>query len=129
MIIDDTEKGCKRFQNANGQRSKSGNIYSRIRGEKRMGRAVYGLYLLKRKIDMSLKYIFPPRGALSGKYPCLRRSVLLLPFVWFYHIFIHGAVFFVKKARRHVNVKNALPEHGLSEQRILMFRKLNMISH
>lgn len=68
------------------ERHKSGMEYNRQLLLKEKSQWQYVMFMIQWKVKSGLNAMFPSVTKLRRKYPCAERHLLLIPFVWIYHV-------------------------------------------
>lgn len=129
LLLSDLIQGGYMGEREKDDRHKSGMEYNRQMLLKEKSQWQYVLYMMRWKLTSGLNAMFPPIPKLRKKYPCIDRNILLVPFVWLYHVFS----FPIRNRHKMVPGKdiqwNPESDNMVVRTRLDLFRKMQMIDN
>lgn len=127
MILDDLENGGWLGKIDEKAREEGWYEYNRQLLMKNRSKAQYLLFMLRWKIGAYLKALFPSRKTLAIRYPCVQKSVIVIPFAWVHRLIFRGSRA-VKKGALTTYIVTDEKKIGASAQtRVQMFKDLGMM--
>lgn len=127
MILDDLENGGWLGRRDEKAREEGWHEYNRQLLMKKKGKARYGLYMVRWKMDMYRKALFPSRKTLALRYPCVQKCALLIPFVWLHRLIFRGCRAVRKGALTSYIVTDEKKISPSGQARVQMFKRLGMM--
>lgn len=127
MILDDLENGGWLGKIDEKAREEGWYEYNRQLLMKNRSKAQYLLFMLHWKIGAYLKALFPSRKTLAIRYPCVQKSVIVIPFVWVHRLIFRGSRAVKKGALTTYIVTDEKKIGASAQERVQMFKNLGMM--
>ena len=127
MILDDLENGGWLGKIDEKAREEGWYEYNRQLLMKNRSKAQYLLFMLHWKIGAYLKALFPSRKTLAIRYPCVQKSVLLIPLVWLHRLIFRGSRAVKKGALTTYIITDEKKIGTSAQERVQMFKNLGMM--
>ena len=127
MILDDLENGGWLGKIDEKAREEGWYEYNRQLLMKNRSKAQYLLFMLHWKIGAYLKALFPSRETLAIRYPCVQKSVIVIPFAWLHRLIFRGSRAVKKGALTTYIVTDEKKIGASAQERVQMFKKLGMM--
>lgn len=124
MILDDLETGGFLGLSDKKNRNDGWHAYTRLRSEKLHSNRWYRFYMKRRAI---LPALFPPRAHLENTYPSLVKHSYLIGFFWLHRLLVRGGRRLLRNDIHANIVENEDEISQVGQERMEMFRKLDMI--
>lgn len=127
MILDDLENGGWLGKMNEKAREEGWYEYNRQLLMKNRSRTQYIFFMLRWKMGTYLTALFPSRKTLAIRYPCVQKSVLVIPFVWLHRLIFRGSRAVKKGALTSYIVTNEKMLGASAQERVQMFKNLGMM--
>ena len=127
MILDDLENGGWLGKIDEKDREEGWYEYNRQLLMKNRSKAQYLLFMLHWKIGAYLKALFPSRKTLAIRYPCVQKSVIVIPFAWVHRLIFRGSRAVKKGALTTYIVTDEKKIGASAQERVQMFKNLGMM--
>lgn len=127
MILDDLENGGWLGKIDEKAREEGWYEYNRQLLMKNRSKAQYLLFMLRWKTGAYLKALFPSRKTLAIRYPCVQKSVIVIPFVWVHRLIFRGSRAVKKGALTTCIVTDEKKIGASAQERVQMFKNLGMM--
>lgn len=127
QILTDVETGGWLGMNNRENRKRSGYAYNQELMLRQLSPVKYRLYMFKWRHGLSLRTFFPERSQLLPAYPWLAKYPLLLPAAWVHRLFFRGLAAWKKERTLDNDISGTTTESAEWEQRLTLFRTLNML--
>lgn len=127
MILEDLENGGWLGKMDENARAEGWYEYNHQLLMKNRSKAQYLRFMLRWKMDIYLKALFPSRKALAIRYPCVQKSVLFIPLVWLHRLLFRGSRAVKKGALTAYIVTDEKKVGALAQERVQMFKRLGMM--
>lgn len=127
MIMDDLESGGWLGQIDKKSREEGWFEYNRQLLMRNRNRAQYLTFMLWWKKDIYLRALFPSRERLATQYPSVKKSAIVIPFVWLYRIVFRSWRAVKKGALTASIVTDEDKISALGQKRVQMFKQLKMM--
>lgn len=127
MILDDLENGGWLGKIDEKAREEGWYEYNRRLLMKNRSKAQYLLFMLRWKIGVYLKALFPSRKTLAIRYPCVQKSALLIPLVWLHRLIFRGSRAVKKRALTTYIITDEKKIGTSAQERVQMFKNLGMM--
>lgn len=127
MILDDLENGGWLGKIDEKAREEGWYEYNRRLLMKNRSKAQYLLFMLRWKIGVYLKALFPSRKTLAIRYPCVQKSALLIPLVWLHRLIFRGSRAVKKGALTTYIITDEKKIGTSAQERVQMFKNLGMM--
>ena len=127
MILDDLESGGWLGKIDEKAREEGWYEYNRQLLMKNRSKAQYLLFMLRWKIGAYLKALFPSRKTLAIRYPCVQKSVIVIPFAWVHRLIFRGSRAVKKGALTTYIIADEKKIGTSAQERVQMFKNLGMM--
>ena len=127
MILDDLENGGWLGKIDEKAREEGWYEYNRQLLMKNRSKAQYLLFMLRWKMGAYLKALFPSRKTLAIRYPCVQKSVIVIPFAWVHRLIFRGSRAVKKGALTTYIVTDEKKIGASAQERVQMFKNLGMM--
>ena len=127
MILDDLENGGWLGKIDEKAREEGWYEYNRQLLMKNRSKAQYLLFMLRWKIGAYLKALFPSRKTLAIRYPCVQKSVIVIPFAWVHRLIFRGSRAVKEGALTTYIVTDEKKIGASAQERVQMFKNLGMM--
>ena len=127
MILDDLESGGWLGKIDEKAREEGWYEYNRQLLMKNRSKAQYLLFMLRWKIGAYLKALFPSRKTLAIRYPCVQKSVIVIPFAWVHRLIFRGSRAVKEGALTTYIVTDEKKIGTSAQERVQMFKNLGMM--
>lgn len=127
MILDDLENGGWLGKIDEKAREEGWYEYNRQLLMKNRSKSQYLLFMLRWKTGAYLKALFPSRKTLAIRYPCVQKSVIVIPFVWVHRLIFRGSRAVKKGALTTYIVTDEKKIGASAQERVQMFKNLGMM--
>ena len=127
MILDDLENGGWLGKIDEKAREEGWYEYNRRLLMKNRSKAQYLLFMLRWKLGVYLKALFPSRKTLAIRYPCVQKSALLIPLVWLHRLIFRGSRAVKKGALTTYIITDEKKIGTSAQERVQMFKNLGMM--
>ena len=127
MILDDLENGGWLGKIDEKAREEGWYEYNRQLLMKNRSKAQYLLFMLRWKIGAYLKALFPSWKTLAIRYPCVQKSVIVIPFAWVHRLIFRGSRAVKKGALTTYIVTDEKKIGTSAQERVQMFKNLGMM--
>ena len=127
MILDDLESGGWLGKIDEKAREEGWYEYNRQLLMKNRSKAQYLLFMLRWKIGAYLKALFPSRKTLAIRYPCVQKSVMVIPFAWVHRLIFRGSRAVKKGALTTYIITDEKKIGTSAQERVQMFKNLGMM--
>lgn len=127
MILDDLESGGWLGKMEEKAREEGWYEYNRQLLMKNRSRLQYWLFMLRWKMGVYGKALFPPRKELAVRYPCVQKTALVIPFVWLHRLIFRGSRAVKKGALTTYIVTDEKKISPSGQARVQMFKRLRMM--
>ena len=127
MILDDLENGGWLGKIDEKAREEGWYEYNRQLLMKNRSKAQYLLFMLHWKIGAYLKALFPSRKTLAIRYPCVQKSVIVIPFAWVHRLIFRGSRAVKKGALTTYIITDEKKIGTSAQERVQMFKNLGMM--
>lgn len=127
MILDDLENGGWLGKIDEKAREEGWYEYNRQLLMKNRSKAQYLLFMLHWKIGAYLKALFPSRKTLAIRYPCVQKSVIVIPFAWVHRLIVRGSRAVKKGALTTYIITDEKKIGTSAQERVQMFKNLGMM--
>lgn len=127
MILDDLENGGWLGKIDEKAREEGWYEYNRQLLMKNRSKAQYLLFMLHWKIGAYLKALFPSRKTLAIRYPCVQKSVIVIPFAWVHRLIVRGSRAVKEGALTTYIITDEKKIGTSAQERVQMFKNLGMM--
>ena len=127
MILDDLESGGWLGKIDEKAREEGWYEYNRQLLMRNRSKAQYLLFMLHWKIGAYLKALFPSRKTLAIRYPCVQKSVIVIPFAWVHRLIFRGSRAVKKGALTTYIITDEKKIGTSAQERVQMFKNLGMM--
>ena len=127
MILDDLESGGWLGKIDEKAREEGWYEYNRQLLMKNRSKAQYLLFMLRWKIGAYLKALLPSRKTLAIRYPCVQKSVIVIPFAWVHRLIFRGSRAVKEGALTTYIVTDEKKIGTSAQERVQMFKNLGMM--
>lgn len=127
MILDDLENGGWLGKIDEKAREEGWYEYNRQLLMKNRSKAQYLLFMLHWKIGAYLKALFPSRKTLAIRYPCVQKSVMVIPFAWVHRLIFRGSRAVKEGVLTTYIVTDEKKIGASAQERVQMFKNLGMM--
>ena len=127
MILDDLENGGWLGKIDEKAREEGWYEYNRQLLMKNRSKAQYLLFMLRWKIGAYLKALFPSRKTLAIRYPCVQKSVMVIPFAWVHRLIFRGSRAVKEGALTTYIITDEKKIGTSAQERVQMFKNLGMM--
>ena len=127
MILDDLESGGWLGKIDEKAREEGWYEYNRQLLMRNRSKAQYLLFMLHWKIGAYLKALFPSRKTLAIRYPCVQKSVIVIPFAWVHRLIFRGSRAVKEGALTTYIITDEKKIGTSAQERVQMFKNLGMM--
>ena len=127
MLVTDLEEGGWLGRKDQHAREEGWHEYNRQLLMENKSKAQYWLYMLRWKLGMYWKALFPTFDALAAKYPYIRKCPLLTPWAWLHRLIFRGSKAVKNGALTSYMVIDEEKVSAVGKERVRMFRSLDML--
>ena len=127
MILDDLESGGWLGKIDKKAREEGWYEYNRQLLMKNRSKAQYLLFMLHWKMGTYLKALFPSRKTLAIRYPCVQKSVIVIPFAWVHRLIFRGSRAVKNGALTTYIITDEKKIGTSAQERVQMFKNLGMM--
>lgn len=127
MILDDLENGGWLGKIDEKAREEGWYEYNRQLLMKNRSKSQYLLFMLRWKTGAYLKALFPSRKTLAIRYPCVQKSVIVIPFVWVHRLIFRGSRAVKEGALTTYIITDEKKIGTSAQERVQMFKNLGMM--
>lgn len=127
LILSDLLQGGYMGTKEKEERHKSGMEYNHQMLLKEKSQWQYALFMIHWKVKSGLNAMFPSVAKLRRKYPCVERSLLLIPLVWIYHVIAFPICNWYKLTPGRDIQWNKQTEESVVRTRMELFNQLGML--
>ena len=127
MILDDLESGGWLGKIDEKAREEGWYEYNRQLLMKNRSKAQYLLFMLHWKMGTYLKALFPSRKTLAIRYPCVQKSVIVIPFAWVHRLIFRGSRAVKNGALTTYIITDEKKIGTSAQERVQMFKNLGMM--
>ena len=127
MILDDLESGGWLGKIDKKAREEGWYEYNRQLLMKNRSKAQYLLFMLHWKMGTYLKALFPSRKTLAIRYPCVQKSVIVIPFAWVHRLIFRGSRAVKNGALTTYIITDEKKIGTSAQEHVQMFKNLGMM--